>query len=448
MKKEQEISKEEKSRENENISKKRNMFQIKNLISKRNTKKGRNTTKTRNAQKKEKLIKGRNRKKHETKTQSRNIDKHKDIKTTKQTFAKGKHVEKRNLKINSKAIAIQIVIIAIVIIIICIYNTNKKQETQNQKNEQEIETSIETSVEEIIEEEVIEETIDTEVEQLINEIKEKNNLNENNFYFFYYNLEEKKYYFYNANTYFTAASTIKVPVAMLYYDKIETGELSLSDTLMYNSGDYETGGGSTAVNYSVGERIPVSYLLEQTIVNSDNTALNILMHNIGYKKCKEELAKYSDIELPEDFYTSNIANVEYYYDVLQHLYQNSEKYTELIGYMKKSSGGMYLKANLPQYDVAHKYGSYNGYVHDYGIIYGQNTYLIGVLTKGIENASELIANIGEQVVTCVETEEPEGANSETEKDTNSTNVLETNETNATSISEIQESNMTNTSKKR
>ena len=323
---------------------------------------------------------------------------------------KGKHSkEKENkLRINNKILKIGLpicVVIAIAIIIYS-YSTQNKEEVNEQAEEQEEEESVETaSVEEsVAEEPIVEETVDTNIEKLINEIMIENNLNENNFFFFYYNIEEKKYYFYNENTYFTAASTIKVPVAMLYYDKIAEGELSLSDTLLYNSNDYEAGDGSTAADYSVGERIPVSYLLEQTIVNSDNTALNILVHSMGYKKCKEELTKYSDVEIAEEFYSSNIANVSYYYDVLQYLYQNSDKYSELIEYMKISSNGGYLKAKLSQYEVAHKYGSYDGYVHDYGIIYGQNTYLIGVFTKGIANGNDLIADIGEQVVACVETE--------------------------------------------
>lgn len=318
---------------------------------------------------------------------------------------KGKHSkeEKSKLKIDSKVLKIGFSICVVIAIGIIIYSymMRNKEDANKQVEEQKEEESIETAN---IEEPIIEETLDNNIENLINQIMIENNLNENNFFFFFYNVEEKKYYFYNENTYFTAASTIKVPVAMLYYDKIADGELNLSDTLIYNREDYEAGDGSTAADYSVGEKIPISYLLEQTIVNSDNTALNILINHIGYQKCKEELSKYSDIELIEDFYTSNVANVSYYYDVLQYLYQNTEKYSGLITNMKKSSGGGYLKADLPQYEVAHKYGSYDGYVHDYGIIYGQNTYLIGVFTKGIANASDLIADIGEQVVTCVETE--------------------------------------------
>lgn len=309
-----------------------------------------------------------------------------------------------------------------VAIIIYSYIMRSKEEVKKQAEEQKEEESLETAS---IDEPVIEETVDINIENLINEMMTENNLNENNFFFFFYNLEEKKYYFYNENTYFMAASTIKVPVAMLYYDKINEGELSLSDTLVYNNDDYEAGDGSTATDYSVGERIPISYLLEQTIVNSDNTAWNILIHNIGYRNCKEELTKYSHVELTEDFYSSNVANVSYYYDVLQYLHQNADKYSELIEYMKISSGDGYLKANLPQYDVAHKYGSYDGYVHDYGIIYGQNTYLIDIFTNGIVNASDFIADIGEQVVTSVETEELEETN-ETGNNTNSVDTTETN----------------------
>ena len=136
------------------------------------------------------------------------------------------------------------------------------------------------------------------------------------------------------------------------------------------------------------------------------------------------------MKLIEDFYTSNVASVSYYYDVLKYLYQNEEQYSTLIEHMKKSSGGEYLKANLPQYDVAHKYGSYNGYVHDYGIIYGENTYLVGVFTKNVENASELIAEIGQKVVECVETENSGDTTVQTEKIENANNTANNESTNS------------------
>ena len=168
---------------------------------------------------------------------------------------KGKHSkkEKAKSKINHKHLKIGFFIRIMIAIGIIIYShsTINKQEINKKAEEQKEEESLETSSleESTTEEPIIEETVDTNIENLINQIMTENNLNENNFFFFYYNLEEKKYYLYNENTYFTAASTIKVPVAMLYYDKINEGELSSSNTLLYNSDDYEAGDGSIPHKY-------------------------------------------------------------------------------------------------------------------------------------------------------------------------------------------------------
>lgn len=241
-------------------------------------------------------------------------------------------------------------------------------------------------------------TEDEEIKTLIAEIKTANNLTADNFAFFYYNPQTQKYYFDNQDKYFKGASTVKVPVAMIYYDKIRNGELTEESTLQYTSDDYEAGGGTTASKYKVGNYIPISFLLEQSIINSDNTAVNILIDGIGYRKCRELMAKYSDEEFIADFYTSNLTKASFGFDIINHIYQNQENYQELIGYMKQSSFGEYLKKYITEYDVAHKYGSYAGNVHDYGIVFADSPYLIGVYTQNVPNADELIANISRQVL--------------------------------------------------
>ena len=70
--------------------------------------------------------------------------------------------------------------------------------------------------------------------------------------------------------------------------------------------------------------------------------------------------------------------------------------------MKQSSNGEYLKKYVTEYDVAHKYGSYEGNVHDYGIVYAESPYLIGVFTNGVAQADELIADISRQVLDKIE----------------------------------------------
>lgn len=232
------------------------------------------------------------------------------------------------------------------------------------------------------------------IESLINTFRIENNLNEENFAFFYYNLNTSEQYFFNENKIFTAASTVKLPVAMIYYDKINSCEISLSDTLLYNSDDYEAGGGSTSSLYSPGDYVPLDFLLEQSIVNSDNTAVNILLGNYGYSKCKKEIvSKYTDETVSDEFYTSNLTYANYAFDILNYLYSHMSEYSQLIEYLKISSNGQYLKKYITDCNVAHKYGSYNGYVHDYGIVFADNPYLVGVFTYNVPNASELIANL-------------------------------------------------------
>ncbi len=335
---------------------------------------------------------------------------------------KGKHALSKREQIKQRAkkqIAQRLIILVIclicIVILIQTQNENREvsasqdksveqQEAENQEQE-ETEENQENNADSSNEESQTETqevpttpTEDEEIKTLIAEIKTANNLTADNFAFFYYNPQTQKYYFDNQDKYFKGASTVKVPVAMIYYDKIKNGELTEESTLQYTSDDYEAGGGTTASKYKVGNYIPISFLLEQSIINSDNTAVNILIDGIGYRKCRELMAQYSDEEFIADFYTSNLTKASFGFDIINHIYQNQENYQELIGYMKQSSFGEYLKKYITEYDVAHKYGSYAGNVHDYGIVFADSPYLIGVYTQNVPNADELIANISRQVL--------------------------------------------------
>ena len=331
---------------------------------------------------------------------------------------KGKHALSKREQIKQRAkkqIAQRLIILVIclicIVIIIQTQNENREvsasqdksveqQEAENQEQEENEGNNADSSEESEteVEEEPVTPTEDEEIKTLITEIKTANNLTADNFAFFYYNPQTQKYYFDNQDKYFKGASTVKVPVAMIYYDKIKNGELTLESTLQYTSDDYEAGEGTTASTYSVGDYIPISFLLEQSIINSDNTAVNILIDGIGYRKCRELMAQYSDEEFIDDFYTSNLTKASFGFDIINHIYQNQENYQELIGYMKQSSFGEYLKKYITEYDVAHKYGSYAGNVHDYGIVFTDSPYLIGVYTQNVPGADELIANISRQVL--------------------------------------------------
>lgn len=278
-------------------------------------------------------------------------------------------------------------------------NKRKQQptlEVVSEKSDLKENTIEDEKVEEVESLDIVEES--TKVKQIIEkEIKDKN-LNSDNFAFFYYDPVEKECYFYNETKFFTAASTVKVPIALIYYNKIENGELKIDDTLEYKEDDYENGNGSTNARYKVSDNIPISFLIKEMIVNSDNTATNILKNNLGDRETYRSLvSKFTIRELPENFSTDNIISAGFGYDVMKYVYDNQEKYKELIEYMKISSNGGYLKKYLPV-EIAHKYGSFEENVHDYGIVYGKNkTYLIGIFTQKVADAEELISNISKEI---------------------------------------------------
>ena len=185
---------------------------------------------------------------------------------------------------------------------------------------------------------------------------------------------------------------------MIYYEMIKDKKVNEKDMYLYKENHYEAGNGIITNEYNVGDKIPLKKLLYEMIVNSDNTATNILAEALGGRKIyRKYFEKYTKTTLPDEFYTENIISASYGLDILKYLYENSNIYKELIENMKKSSFGKYLKKYISSCEIAHKYGSYKGNIHDYGIVYGKKTYFIGIFTKNIENAEELIATISKEI---------------------------------------------------
>lgn len=76
------------------------------------------------------------------------------------------------------------------------------------------------------------------------------------------------------------ASGIKVPVAIAVMRAVERGELSLDTRVTLLETDFVDGAGGTNA-FRAGTRLRVSWLLEQMIVHSDNTASDVLIRTVG-----------------------------------------------------------------------------------------------------------------------------------------------------------------------
>lgn len=230
----------------------------------------------------------------------------------------------------------------------------------------------------------------TKLLELMNELMETYNLNEDNFAISYENLVTNETYEFNADTLMVGASTVKVPINMMYYDfAFDVNETSL----LYEEQDYEEGGGSTSINYAVNDYVPLSYLMEQSIVYSDNTAINIMLDGIGVSTFKEYYANFTKAYYDASFYNENLTSAELLHAVSVQLYENSEVYEELLNDMLVAMPNQYMKMLLEDVDIAHKYGIYDEYEHDFGIVYANQPFSLSILTRDVEDAQDIIAII-------------------------------------------------------
>ncbi len=205
-------------------------------------------------------------------------------------------------------------------------------------------------------------------------------------------LEHNIKYSMNEKDEFIAASIYKLPLAMLYYDKINEGEYTLDSTFTY-SGYMHEGAGVISLNYGIGSQVPLSDLLNDLIIYSDNDAGHILYENLGgWKEYKEAMTKYTN-SISENYYTmDNVTTVNTMNDVVTYLYDHKEDYKVLIKNMEKAEPGEYLDRDT-QLSMPQKYGMYDYALNSVGFVECNTSYSIVVLTSLGDKGADVMANI-------------------------------------------------------
>ena len=205
-------------------------------------------------------------------------------------------------------------------------------------------------------------------------------------------LEHNIKYSMNEKDEFIAASIYKLPLAMLYYDKVNDGEYTLDSTFTY-SGYMHEDAGVVSSNYGIGSQIPLSDLLDDLIEYSDNDAGHILYENLGgWKEYKEAMTKYTD-SISENYYTEdNVSTANTMNDVVTYLYEHKEDYKDLIENMEKAEPGEYLDRDT-QLSMPQKYGMYDSALNSVGFVECNTPYSIVVLTDLGNKGADVMANI-------------------------------------------------------
>lgn len=205
-------------------------------------------------------------------------------------------------------------------------------------------------------------------------------------------LEHNIKYSMNEKDEFIAASIYKLPLAMLYYDKVNEGEYTLDSTFTY-SGYMHEDAGVISSDYGIGSQVPLSDLLNDLIIYSDNDAGHILYENLGgWKEYKEAMTKYTDT-ISENYYTmDNVTTANTMNDVVTYLYDHKEDYKGLIKNMEKAEPGEYLDRDT-QLSMPQKYGMYDYALNSVGFVECNTSYSIVVLTSLGDKGTDVMANI-------------------------------------------------------
>lgn len=205
-------------------------------------------------------------------------------------------------------------------------------------------------------------------------------------------LEHNIKYSMNEKDEFIAASIYKLPLAMLYYDKVNEGEYTLDSTFTY-SGYMHEDAGVISSDYGIGSQVPLSDLLNDLIIYSDNDAGHILYENLGgWKEYKEAMTKYTD-SISENYYTmDNVTTANTMNDVVTYLYDHKEDYKGLIKNMEEAEPGEYLDRDT-QLSMSQKYGMYDSALNSVGFVEYNTSYSIVVLTSLGDKGADVMANI-------------------------------------------------------
>lgn len=201
---------------------------------------------------------------------------------------------------------------------------------------------------------------------------------------------------YRGNETMPSASMIKVFILALAYQDIADGTLSRNETFTLTR-DNVVGGSGTLQNRAYGTRVPLKELLEKMIIDSDNTATNILidrlgMENInaymqahGYRSSvlRRKMMDLAALQAGRD----NLTSVKDVGLLFKRLYNGTcvspELDAEMLGIYDQQTDNDKIPARLPEGTVvAHKTGEVSDVRHDGGIVYTSNgDYVLVIFTS-------------------------------------------------------------------
>lgn len=236
-------------------------------------------------------------------------------------------------------------------------------------------------------------------------------------------LDNNKSWAYNENEIFYAASVIKVPIMITVFAAAENKEFNLSDTIVLKREDI-TGGAGVLQKMTPGTALTIYDLITLMIIQSDNTATNMLIDLVGKERIQKEMKKigladskyYHKLMIqPVNREGSNEITAKEMADMLKKLVTGNIishwACQQMIDIMKGQQLRNCIPGKLPSpesdiigdsnlWEMAHKTGSITRVRHDVGILYvGDRKMIVSVLSLELDNyeSQQVFVEIGWEI---------------------------------------------------
>ena len=196
----------------------------------------------------------------------------------------------------------------------------------------------------------------------------------------YYNTVTGEEHYLKPDEYLVAASMYKVPLNMVFTDRVVRGE---------RDGDTSISG------------YPYESALEETIINSNNTiATNMVRWVLGngnWQEGRRFLAPYCGLD-PETvdykFLENNFFTPRQFINCLRLLYEENERFPRIIETMQRAEPHNYFKLREQRFNIGHKYGflqtEYHLYMNDCAICYTDDPILLVLFTDNTLKAYDVM----------------------------------------------------------
>ncbi len=193
----------------------------------------------------------------------------------------------------------------------------------------------------------------------------------------YYNTVTGEEHYVNGDTFITVGSVYKVPLNMIYCERIANGEMTLSTPVF--GIEYET-------------------LMRGTIIDSNNDFAYTLWNAVGsYRYYRQLIAPYMG-EDPDTvdvtFYENNLFTAREMITCLRTLYENPDRFPYILDTMLEAEPTNYFRRDERRYPIAHKYGfdpeTYHTYLADSGVVYTTEPFLLVMFTDNSPAPADLL----------------------------------------------------------